>query len=126
MSNLSRRKQAHVDAVLSGKVNFERKSAGFDTMHFVHEALPELKLSQVDLSTQFLGKRLAAPFLISSMTGGTPEAARINATLAEAAEALGIALAVGSQRVALVTENHGGLDLQLRHHAPTVPIVRPW
>lgn len=122
MSDLSRRKRAHVDAVLSGKVDFAQKTTGFEKLHFMHEALPELKLSEISLATRFLGKRLAAPFLISSMTGGTPEAARINATLAEAAEALGIALAVGSQRVALLTENRGGLDLQLRAHAPNAPI----
>jgi isopentenyl-diphosphate delta-isomerase len=122
MSDHSRRKQAHVEAVLSGKVNFRQKTVGFEAVDFLHEALPELKLSEINLATKFLGKRVSAPFLISSMTGGTPEAARINVNLAEAAEALGIALAVGSQRVALVTEHRGGLDLQLRAHAPSVPI----
>ena len=122
MSDHYQRKQAHVKAVLSGKVNFRNKTTGFESVDFVHEALPELKLSDINLETQFLGKIVAAPFLISSMTGGTPEASWINTSLAEAAEALGIPFAVGSQRVALLSEHRGGLDLRLRAHAPSVPI----
>lgn len=116
------RKNAHVDAVLSGRVNYRDKTAGFENIHFVHEALPELHLSEIDLSTEFLGKRLALPFLISSMTGGPSRAERINGNLAEAAETLGIAFAVGSQRVALDRGELGGLGKQLRRRAPTAPL----
>ena len=44
---------------------------------------------------------LAAPLLISCMTGGTGEATRINRNLALAAEEARIAIGVGSQRKAL-------------------------
>ncbi len=116
------RKNAHVDAVLSGRVNYRDKTAGFENVHFMHEALPELHLSEIDLSTRFLGKRLALPFLISSMTGGPSQAEKINESLAEAAESLGIAFAVGSQRVALTRGELGGLGKQLRRRAPTAPL----
>lgn len=116
------RKNAHVDAVLSGRVNYRDKTAGFENIHFVHEALPELHLAEIDLTTEFLGKRLALPFLISSMTGGPLQAERINGNLAEAAEILGIAFAVGSQRVALTHDEAGGLGKQLRRRAPTAPL----
>jgi isopentenyl-diphosphate delta-isomerase len=67
----------------------------------VHEALPELDLERVDPSLSLFGKQLAAPILISSMTGGTEEAGEINQRLAEAAQEMKIAMGVGSQRAAL-------------------------
>lgn len=75
--------------------------AGFESLRFEHNALPELNLDEIDLSQDFLGRRLAAPLLISSMTGGTPQAGEINRNLAIAAQGLGIAMGLGSQRVAI-------------------------
>jgi len=122
MSFMSKRKENHIDAVLSGEANARAVSAGFDRVRFEHCALPELDLSDIDLSTTFLGKRLRRPFLISSMTGGHAHAAAINAVLAEAAQTLGIALGVGSQRVALSGGGLEGTDRSLRRLAPDVPL----
>ena len=118
MSLMSQRKEGHIDAVLSGMANARGVDAGFDRVHFEHCALPELDLADIDLSTPFLGKHLRRPFLISSMTGGHAQAARINIVLAEAAQALGIALGVGSQRVALSGGVFHGTDRSLRRIAP--------
>lgn len=118
MSPMSKRKEGHIDAVLSGTANARDVSAGFDRVRFEHCALPELDLSDIDLSTDFLGKNLRRPFLISSMTGGHAHAAKINAVLAEAADTLGIALGVGSQRVALSGGGLQGTDRSLRRIAP--------
>jgi isopentenyl-diphosphate delta-isomerase len=74
---------------------------GLEHYRFVHQALPELSLEQVSLRSRFLSHELKAPLLISSMTGGTEEARRINRTLAEAAQVLGVAMGLGSQRAAL-------------------------
>jgi isopentenyl-diphosphate delta-isomerase len=82
-----------------------------------------LHLQQIDLGTSFLGRTLRAPLLISSMTGGPARAATINRHLAEAAQALGIALGVGSQRIALETGADHGLTRQLRQLAPDVPLL---
>jgi isopentenyl-diphosphate delta-isomerase len=122
MSQLSKRKEGHIQAVLSGKVNAKAVDAGFEQLRFEHCALPELDLQDVDLSVEFLGKTLRRPFLISSMTGGHPNAAGINAVLAEAAQTLGIALGVGSQRVALSGGGFDGTDHSLRRIAPDVAL----
>lgn len=116
------RKDQHLDVVLSGGGRHAR-DAGFDAIRFVHEALPDLDHAKIDLGIDFLGRRLKAPFLISSMTGGPARAEAINANLAEAAQALGIALAVGSQRGALEGGAGGGLNASLRDRAPDTPIL---
>jgi isopentenyl-diphosphate Delta-isomerase len=94
----------------------------FDDYCFEHQALPELNYDAIDLSCSFLGRDLTAPLLISCMTGGTPEAARINRNLALAAEAMGIAVGVGSQRKALEDASTVG-DFRIRPYAPSVPIL---
>ncbi|HUF37737.1 MAG TPA: type 2 isopentenyl-diphosphate Delta-isomerase [Anaerolineales bacterium] len=76
-------------------------TTGLERIQFTHRALPDLNLEEVDLSLTLFGKSLAAPLLISGMTGGTAEAGRINRALAEAAQAAQIAMGVGSQRAAL-------------------------
>ncbi|WP_312359542.1 alpha-hydroxy-acid oxidizing protein, partial [Stutzerimonas balearica] len=100
-NELTTRKNDHLDIVLDASRRRASASAGFEALRFEHCALPELDLDAIDLGTTLFGRPLAAPLLISSMTGGAARAEAINRHLAEAAQALGIALAVGSQRVAL-------------------------
>ncbi len=95
------RKSDHIRINLEEDVNFRQLTTGLENYHFLHQALPEIDLADVDTSVSFLGKKLKAPLLISSMTGGTEQAQLINRTLAEAAEMSGIAMGVGSQRAAL-------------------------
>jgi len=95
-----RRKSRHLDVCLEEDVA-SRLDAGWDGVRLHHEALPEIALADVDVSTSFLGRPLRAPLLISSMTGGTARAAEINRRLAAAAEAAGIAFALGSGRAML-------------------------
>ncbi|CAL1692001.1 Isopentenyl-diphosphate delta-isomerase [Brevundimonas subvibrioides] len=120
--SITDRKDQHLDVVLAGGGRHAR-DAGFDAVRFVHEALPDLDHGKIDLGIDFLGRRLQAPLLISSMTGGPARAEAINAHLAEAAQALGIALAVGSQRAALEGGGGGGLNQSLRDRAPDTPIL---
>lgn len=100
MTRTSSRKQQHVNISLTKDVSFRTKSSGFERWEFLHNALPELNLSDVDLSTVFLGKKIALPFIISSMTGGYAKAERINRQLAEICAEKNIPLGVGSQRQA--------------------------
>jgi isopentenyl-diphosphate Delta-isomerase len=95
------RKESHVELVTKENVAFRQTSNGFDNLRFVHNALPEIALSDIDISTQFFGKHLDAPFLISSMTGGYPNATEINRELALLAKEYHIAIGVGSARQAM-------------------------
>jgi len=119
---LVRRKDEHIDHVREGRGR-SAASSGLDVVRFVHDALPEIDHDTIDLSAELLGKSLKRPFLISSMTGGPSRAEGINARLAEAAQALGIALAVGSQRVALESNADLGLGSDLRRRAPDALIL---
>ncbi|WP_312941323.1 alpha-hydroxy-acid oxidizing protein, partial [Stutzerimonas balearica] len=123
-NELTTRKNDHLDIVLDASRRRASASAGFEALRFEHCALPELDLDAIDLGTTLFGRPLAAPLLISSMTGGAARAEAINRHLAEAAQALGIALAVGSQRVALEAgEANQGLTRELRRLAPDVPLL---
>jgi isopentenyl-diphosphate Delta-isomerase len=123
MTDIIDRKSQHIDIVLHRNISGRPEGAGFDQIEFEHVALPELNFDDIDLSCTFVGHKLAAPFLISSMTGGPARAGAINAALAEAAGHLRIGFAVGSQRVALEDEGLGGLDRRLRQRAGPVPIL---
>lgn len=88
------------------RINLEKNvqsgvSNGLERYHFTHQALPEINLADVDTQTSFFGRRLSAPLLISSMTGGTKEAGILNRALAKAAQSVGIAMGLGSLRPAL-------------------------
>jgi isopentenyl-diphosphate delta-isomerase len=120
---LTDRKNQHLDVILAGKGGSQSIKTGFERIAFVHSALPELDLDAIDLSAAFFGKRLHAPLLISSMTGGPARAAEINRNLAIASSELGIALAVGSQRVAIEGSDAGGLGKELRRLAPNIPLL---
>ena len=106
------------------KINLEKDvrsalTTGLENHHFIHEALPELDLERIDTSFKLFGKRLAAPILISSMTGGTSEAEAINLRLAEAAQEMKIAMGVGSQRAAIENPEQA-LTFQVRRVAPDI------
>ncbi|MEL7012965.1 MAG: type 2 isopentenyl-diphosphate Delta-isomerase, partial [Pseudomonadota bacterium] len=116
------RKTDHLRA-FADDPGIERAGAGFDSIRLAHRALPELDLDAINTSSSFLGKSLRLPLLISSMTGGGGEDIRsINRNLAEAAEACGVALAVGSQRV-MFTNPEARESFDLRPFAPTTPLV---
>ena len=96
--------------------------AGLEGYSFVHDALPEIDLDEIDLGTTFLGKPLKAPILISSMTGGFALARKVNRNLALAAQELGLAMGVGSQRVAL-EEPRVAESFKVRELAPDILLL---
>jgi isopentenyl-diphosphate delta-isomerase len=114
------RKAEHIALSLQTGMQSDRNP--FDDYVFEHEALPELDFAEIDTRVRFLGKPLAAPLLISSMTGGTEAAAAINRNLALGAEQARIALAVGSQRKALEDPAQAA-SFRIRDAAPTIPLL---
>jgi len=114
------RKAEHIRLALDRRM--QGAGHAFAHLEFPHCALPELDLAAVDSCTSFLDKELAAPLLISCMTGGTDEAARINQNLAIGAERVGVALGVGSQRKAL-EDAATRTTFEVRGVAPTIPLL---
>lgn len=98
-SRTEQRKAEHVDIILQENVSAEYNF--WNDVRLVHDALPEIDLDDIDTSVKLLGKRLEAPLVISSMTGGFGLGKEINANLAKAAAEVGVAMGVGSQRAAL-------------------------
>ena len=115
------RKEDHLRLCLGPGVSHRGVTSGFERYRIPHSALPEVDLDAVDLSTTFLGHELRLPLLISSMTGGSELAGRVNRHLAEAAQATGVALGLGSMRICLEDPASVG-TFAVRDLAPDIPI----
>ncbi|WP_299179191.1 type 2 isopentenyl-diphosphate Delta-isomerase [uncultured Neptuniibacter sp.] len=116
------RKLEHIRAIEKDP-HTDRSGRYFDRIHLTHRALPEIALSEIDSSCQFLGYELSFPLLISSMTGGDHQLIKkINRNLAIAAQQTGVAMAVGSQRV-MFTTPEARESFELRKYAPDVPLI---
>lgn len=121
MSDISARKADHLDLCASDAVAFQGKSTLLDEVQLIHDALPELAVDEVDLSTELVGTTLKAPIVIAAMTGGVDRAEAINRDLASVAEELGIAFGFGSMRPLL---QHGIADgYKVRDVAPTATLL---
>lgn len=115
---ISARKSDHIRINLQEDVR-SGLSTGLENYHFIHQALPELNLGEVDLHVDIFNHRLNAPILISSMTGGTSQAKSINQSLAVAAQTLNIAMGIGSQRAAIDDPDLAS-TFQVRKYAPDI------
>ncbi len=113
------RKLEHLRINLKDDVQFHETTNGLEHYRFIHQALPDLVLEKSSLATMFCDKKLRAPILISSMTGGAEDAEVINQRLAIAAQATGIAMGLGSQRAAL-EDDELAYTYQVRRNAPDI------
>ena len=119
LTQTQKRKKEHLELCLDTARVSGPATTGLEAYRFVHNALPDLDIDEIDLGTEFLGKRLRAPILISSMTGGFSLARKVNRNLAAAAQKLGLAMGVGSQRVA-IEEPSAADSFQVRDLAPDI------
>ncbi len=119
---IGKRKADHLSICATEDVGFRRTTTLFDNVRLLHDALPDLDEAQLDLSVTVLGKRLRAPMMIASMTGGTAEAGRVNRELAGIAEERGLAFGLGSQRA--MHKNPGTADtFRVRDVAPSALVL---
>jgi isopentenyl-diphosphate delta-isomerase len=98
---IGKRKADHIRICLEKKAQAKKATSGFEDIQLIHRALPEVDRQKINLSTSFFGKKFSAPIFVGAMTGGTEEATKINASIAEAVEKLGLGMGVGSQRAAI-------------------------
>ncbi len=121
MTQTESRKKEHVELVLERAAQYG-KTTGFERIDLMHNALPEISFDSIDLSMEFLGKRLKWPVLITGMTGGYGDAEKINKNLAGAAQKYGLAFGVGSQR-AMIESPELKSTYEVRDVAPDIPLL---
>ena len=121
MSDISQRKVEHLDLCATDDVAFRGKTTLFEEVQLVHDALPEMAVADVDLSTQLVGHELKAPVVIAAMTGGADRAEAVNKALASVAEELGIGFGFGSMRPLL--ENGIRTGYMVRDVAPNALLL---
>jgi isopentenyl-diphosphate delta-isomerase len=121
-SQIYQRKIDHIELCHKGAVQPDKASTLFEEVELIHQALPELKLSQIDITTNLLGKSIKAPFMVTGMTGGPEQAKQINLAIAGLCEKYGIPFGLGSQRI-ISKEPESLASFQVRSVAPTIPII---
>jgi len=122
LDETERRKLEHLEVALKGGVE-ATDTTMFEDVRLPHRALPELDLDDVNLETELFGVKVAAPVIISAITGGHKVAAKVNETLARAAQTLRIAMGVGSQRAVLKDPRLEPTYRVARDVAPDVPLI---
>src|SRR5438552_660448 len=119
---VKQRKIEHVNIALGQDIS-AAQSANWNDVQFVHQALPEVDLDEIDTSVSFLGHKLRYPIFISSLTGGHDDVISINRNLARAAEHYCLALGVGSQRAGIVNPEVISSYAITREHAPKTYLI---
>ena len=122
LTDIIQRKQDHIELALDAGSQILSQGRQLKDYRLPHRALPEVNLADVKTELRVFEKTLKAPFFIASMTGGLAEGAKINRHLAEAAQELGLAMGLGSQRVTL--EHPETLSsFQVRDVAPDILLL---
>ena len=122
-STIEERKEDHIRICLDNKVQSKDMSTGFKDILLVHKALPEIDRDKIDLSTYVFSHRFSAPIIIESLSGGTKKSSRINSSIAQSIEELGLGMGVGSQRIALENPKLEKTFSIARKKAPTAFIM---
>ncbi|MDQ3984528.1 MAG: type 2 isopentenyl-diphosphate Delta-isomerase [Thermoproteota archaeon] len=120
---IKQRKRDGIEIPLNNDVQAKTTSTYLEYVKLIHNALPELDYDEIDISTTFLKRKFSAPLIIDSMTGGAPEAARINGRLGELAEKYGFAMGLGSQRAGLESKELAETYSIARKNAPSAFLI---
>ncbi len=92
-----KRKKDHIRLALDSE-NQAVGLSGLDALHFEHEALPDLNISDIDITSKQFQQKLKTPFYINSMTAGHSDGIELNCLMARLAQDRGWMMGVGSQR----------------------------
>ena len=117
------RKAEHIRISLEEDVQARHATTGFEDVTLVHQALPEIDRGETSLRTKAFGHEFSAPIIVSAMTGGTQQAAKINQSIAEAVENLGLGMGVGSQRAAIERPRLESTYTVVRQKAPNAFLI---
>ena len=120
---ISDRKLEHLWLCKHCDVEHKHKKTGFEEIELIHKALPQINKEEINITTEFLGKTLEAPIIITGMTGGHPASLSINRELARAAEQLNIGLGMGSQRAAIENPKLRSTYTVMRDEAPSIFLI---
>jgi isopentenyl-diphosphate delta-isomerase len=120
---IGERKADHIEVCLKENVQSRNATTGFEDVHLVHRALPEIEREKIDLSTTVFGYKFSAPLFVGAMTGGTKKATKINAAIAEAVEEFHLGMGIGSQRIAIDNPKVERSFSLVREKAPTAFIL---
>ncbi|MEM3695099.1 MAG: type 2 isopentenyl-diphosphate Delta-isomerase [Candidatus Bathyarchaeia archaeon] len=118
-----KRKAEHIKISLNMDTQAKGITTGFEDVHLIHRALPQISKEKINLETRVFNHKFAAPIIVGAITGGTTEATKINATIAEAVEELGLGMGVGSQRAAIEDERFEETFRITRKKAPTAFLI---
>jgi isopentenyl-diphosphate delta-isomerase len=119
----TKRKAEHIRISLNMDTQTRKATTGFEDIHLIHRALPQIDKEKINLKTTVFNHKFAAPIIVGAITGGTPEATKINATIAEAVEELELGMGVGSQRAAIENKKFEGTFAITRKKAPTAFLI---
>jgi len=120
---IEKRKADHIRICLEENVQARHATTGFEDIHFVHRALPEIERDKADLSTTAFNHKFSAPLIVEAITGGAAEAIKLNAAIAQAVEKLGLGMGVGSQRAAIEDPKLQRDFTVAREKAPTAFLI---
>jgi len=118
-----RRKADHIDICLEEDVQAKGVTTGFEDIHFIHKALPEINRGEINLKVRVFNHDFSAPIIVGAMTGGTAKATKINAAIAKAVEELGLGMGLGSQRAAIENPKLEKTFSIARKNAPTAFLI---
>ncbi|HEX6377498.1 MAG TPA: type 2 isopentenyl-diphosphate Delta-isomerase [Nitrososphaeraceae archaeon] len=120
---IKQRKREGIVIPLTRNVQAKESSTYLEYVKLIHNALPEIDYDAVETNQKFLSHHFEAPIIIDSMTGGTPEATKINSRLSLAAEKFGLGMGLGSQRAGLLSSELAETYSIARSNAPNAFLV---
>jgi len=120
---IKKRKKEGIVIPLTRNVQAKESSTYLEYVKLIHNALPEIDYEAVETAQNFLNHDFKAPIIIDSMTGGTPEATKINSRLSLVAEKFGLGMGLGSQRAGLLSSELAETYSIARSNAPSAFLV---